>query len=114
MSNLWFVVPVAADAAASFKRQFQIPHQLICDPFRDLYRDFGLKTGGLTSTIGPKVWGPGLRTLSKGNAPGLFKGNMFQLGGVAVLTVEGEIVYRRTFSSSSEEATPEELSSWLA
>lgn len=79
------------ESAEEFRRQFDLPFPVICDPEKALYRAYGLKGGGMFQIFSPEVFLKGLKTIGRGYFPGLPRGDPFQLPGVFLVDTRGKI-----------------------
>lgn len=73
----------------------------IADPQCDLYRSFGLRKGGFTELLGPRVWWLGFLSVFKGCGVGHLAGNGRQMPG-AFLFHRGEIIASQRAKSASD------------
>jgi len=81
------------DLAEAFRRQFDVPFPIICDPGKSLYGTFGLKGSSMVGIFSPDLFLKGLRAVGRGHFPGLIHGDPFQLPGVFIVDTEGQIRY---------------------
>ena len=81
------------EIAEAFRREFQVPFQIICDPGKELYRVYGLKGSSMLQIFSPELFLKGLRTIGRGYLPGLPRGDPFQLPGVFAIDTGGRIRY---------------------
>jgi peroxiredoxin len=82
-----------AGQAENFKTEFSLIFPIICDPQKELYRQYGLGRGGVSSLASPAVLLRGMRTMSRGYAPGIPQGDVMQMPGVFLIDTEGNIRY---------------------
>ena len=54
-----------------FRAEFSLSFPIICDPQKELYGQFGLGRGGVSSLASPAVLLKGMRAMSRGYAPGI-------------------------------------------
>jgi hypothetical protein len=73
----------------------------IADPQCELYRSFGLRKGGFTELLGPRVWWLGFLSVFKGCGVGYLAGNGRQMPG-AFLFHRGEILASQRAKSASD------------
>lgn len=67
---------------------------MICDPGRQLYRNFGLKTATPLGLLSPSVALKAVTAMVQGHSVGLPVGDIRQLPGVFIIDTTGRIVYR--------------------
>jgi alkyl hydroperoxide reductase subunit AhpC len=79
------------DLAEAFRRQFDLPFPIICDPGKSLYRTFGLKGSSMVQIFSPDLFLKGLKAVGRGHFPGLIHGDPFQLPGVFIVDTLGQI-----------------------
>jgi peroxiredoxin len=82
-----------AEQAEKFRAEFSLSFPIICDPQKELYRRYGLGRGGVSSLVSPAVLLRGMRTMSRGYAPGIPRGDVMQMPGVFLINTEGNILY---------------------
>lgn len=82
------------EEAEGFRRQFNLPFTIICDPEKALYKAYGLKGRSISQIFSPKLFLKGLKAVGQGFLPGLSLGDPFQLPGVVVIDVKGHIRFR--------------------
>lgn len=81
---------------------------VVADPDCELYRSFGLAKGGFLRMFHPRVWGPGLRALSRGHRVGELAGDGLQMPGL-FLVEEGKIVASHVAKHAADYGDPEQL-----
>lgn len=81
------------EQAEKFRTEFSLSFPVICDPRKEVYRQFGLGRGGVASVASPAVLLRGMRTLSHGFGPGIPQGDVMQMPGVFLINKEGNIIY---------------------
>lgn len=81
------------EQAEKFRTEFSLSFPVICDPRKEVYRQFGLGRGGVASVASPAVLLRGMRTLSHGFGPGIPQGDVMQMPGVFLIDTEGNIRY---------------------
>lgn len=79
--------------AEEFRGEFSLSFPIICDPKKQLYSLYGLKRGSVSSLISPGVILRGMRTVSRGYAPGVPRGDVMQMPGVFLIDTGGNILY---------------------
>jgi len=67
---------------------------MICDPGRQLYRNFGLKMATPLELFSPSVAFKAVTAMVQGHSVGLPVGDIRQLPGVFIIDTAGRIVYR--------------------
>ena len=95
------------EQSEKFRNEFSLSFPIICDPKKDLYRDYGLGRGSLSNLASPGVLLKGLRTLSRGHAPGIPRGDIFQLPGSFLIDTGGNIQFAH-YSRDVSDYTPVE------
>jgi peroxiredoxin len=81
------------EQAEKFRAEFSLSFPIICDPRKELYRQYGLSRGGVSSLLSPVVLLRGMRAMSSGYAPGIPRGDVMQLPGVFLINSDGNILY---------------------
>jgi peroxiredoxin len=82
-----------AEQAGEFKEEFSLTFPIICDPQKELYRQFGLGRGGVSSLASPVVLLRGMRAMARGYTPGIPREDVMQMPGVFLIDKDGEIRY---------------------
>jgi peroxiredoxin len=93
----------------AFKRQFSLQFPMICDPDKKLYHKFGLGRGSVASMASPLLFLKGLKTLSRGYAPGMPQGDIKQMPGVFLIDTSGDIRYAHYSKNPSDNPSIETL-----
>ena len=101
-----------AEGEAFFARRWP-EARAVSDPDKVLYAAFGLARGSAGQVLGPRVWGPGLKALLRGFAPGIPVGDPMMLSGL-FLVAEGRIRWSQVDAHSGEERRWSELEAHLA
>jgi peroxiredoxin len=83
----------SAEQAEKFRAEFSLTFPIICDPQKELYRQYGLGRGGVSSLASPAVLLRGMRAMSRGFTPGIPQGDVMQMPGVFLIDTEGNIRY---------------------
>ncbi len=83
----------SAEQAEQFKKEFSLTFPIVCDPQKDLYRQYGLGRGGVSSLASPAVILRGMRAMSRGYTPGIPQGDVMQMPGVFLIDTGGNIRY---------------------
>ena len=78
--------------AAAFREDLKLDAPLYVDPELAAYSAAGLKRG-VWRTLGPGVWGHGLRALRNGFRQKNLQGDPWQEGGVFVIMPNGKVPY---------------------
>jgi len=94
-----------AEQAEKFRAEFSLSFPVICDPHKELYRQYGLGRGGVSSVASPSVLLRGLRSMSRGYTPGIPRGDVMQMPGVFLIDTEGIIRYSY-FSKDASDHPP--------
>jgi hypothetical protein len=97
------------EAARAFKSRWQIPFPLLVDRRRESYRALGLRTGNLAQVAGPRVWAPFIAGIARGRGVAVGRQNIYQLGGAAVVTPGGKVVFSHRAANSADNAPVAEL-----
>jgi hypothetical protein len=96
--------------AAEFRRRLRIELPVLADEQRASYKAFGLRVGGVSQLLGPKVVAKGVITsVRTGVRQGLTVGHPAQLGGAAVILAGGRVAFERRARDASDIAPPEPL-----
>jgi hypothetical protein len=90
-----------------FAATFGVKNTFICDPSRELYRQFGLERGRLSQVVGPKVWKSALGAARFG--VGKVVGDPLQLSGAFVINTCGEIIWSKRAHAAGDDPTLPEL-----
>ena len=98
-----------AEQAEKFKAEFSLSFPIICDPKKELYRQFGLGRGGVSSLASPAVLLRGMRALSRGYTPGIPQGDVMQMPGVFLINTERNIIYSYYSKDASDHPSIDEL-----
>lgn len=77
-----------------FIKENGLPWPMICDPERQLYRNFGLRTATPLELLSPFVALKAVTAMVQGHSVGLPVGDIRQLPGVFIIDTTGRIVYR--------------------
>jgi peroxiredoxin len=93
------------EQSEKFRNEFSLSFPIICDPKKDLYRTYGLGRGSFSNLASPGILLRGLRTLSRGHAPGIPRGDVFQLPGSFLIDTEGTIRFAH-YSKNASDYTP--------
>lgn len=83
----------SAEQASQFKKEFSLTFPIVCDPQKELYRQYGLGRGGISSLASPAVILRGMRAMSRGYKPGIPQGDAMQMPGVFLIDTNGNIRY---------------------
>lgn len=95
--------------AAHFKSTQDVPFTLLVDKERETYKALAIGKGSTLDLVGPRVWKGALKSLASGNMQVGIRGNPYQLGGVVIAKVGGEIVYLHRSKDASDNPPVEEL-----
>lgn len=82
-----------AEQAEAFRAEYSLSFPVICDPQKELYRQYGLGRAGVSSLASPAVLLRGIRAMSRGYGPGIPRGDVMQMPGVFLINTEGNILY---------------------
>jgi peroxiredoxin len=81
------------EQSARFREEFSLTFPIISDPKKELYRQYGLSSAGVSSLLSPVVLLRGMRAMSRGYTPGIPRGDVMQMPGVFLIDTEGNIRY---------------------
>jgi peroxiredoxin len=81
------------EQAARFRTERSLSFPIICDPQKELYRQYGLSRGGVSSLVSAAVLLKSMRAMSRGHVPGIPRGDVMQLPGVFLINTDGNILY---------------------
>lgn len=95
--------------AAHFKSARDLPFTLLVDEERETYKALAIGKGSTLDLVGPRVWKGALKSLVAGNIQVGIQGNPYQLGGVVIAKIGGEIAYLRRSTDASDNPPVEEL-----
>ena len=92
--------------ALNFSEKFKISYPLFTDPDRKTYQALGMK-----SKLGLSFRTPLLmaRAVRKGYLQGRTQGSVFQQGGEALISVEGEILWSRVSNEAGSHSSDQEI-----
>lgn len=94
------------EMARDFVDQFDIAYPVFADPDRKTYEAFGLKT---KFGLGLKTPLHMMRAVGKGFLQGRTQGSVFQQGGEALISSQGEILWSRVSNQAGSHASDEEI-----
>ncbi len=100
--------------AAAFCQQAKLPFTCLSDPARTSYRAFGLRRGSLNEVVGPASVLSGLRAAAKGHFVGRPVNDVYQLGGLFLISTDGRIRYARYPRHSGDNPPAGEIRKVLA
>jgi len=92
----------AANFARAFAEDYSITTPLYIDPSLESYRALGMRRGIVATILSPQVFLHGARAMRGGFHQGLTRGDRFQLGGVLVVSQDGEVLYRYTSETAGD------------
>ena len=98
-----------AEQALKFKEEFSLSFPIICDPRKELYGQFGLGRGGVSSVASLSVLLRGMRSMSRGYTPGIPQGDVMQMPGVFLINTEGNILFTYYSKDASDHPPIETL-----
>jgi hypothetical protein len=91
-----------AQPTRNFCRQRKVDLDCYGDPERAAYHEVGLERGSLGQFLGPRVMPGYLRAISKGNLPGVPKGDTAQMPGTFVVAPDGRVALAHYNADSSD------------
>jgi len=97
------------DRAEAFKKLFSLSFPIICDPEKKLYQTYGLGRSSIVRMASPALLLKGLKTLSRGHAPGVPQGDVMQMPGVFLTDTAGNIRYAHYSKDPSDNPSIETL-----
>ena len=103
------------EESEQFRRRFQVPFPLVCDPHQDLFRALAIPRGHANQVLGPAMMARGLGAMLRGNLAGRPVGDVMQMPGAVGVGTTGEIWYVHTGTSAADHATVDQiLAVWRA
>ncbi len=99
----------SAEQAEQFKKEFSLTFPIVCDPQKELYRQYGLGRGGASALASPAVLLRGMRAMTRGYVPGIPRGDVLQMPGVFLISTEGNILYSYYSKDASDHPAIETL-----
>ncbi len=102
------------DRLFQLSRQMQLPFPLLSDPERDVYRTYGLQSGGLLAMLGPGTVWAYVRLLARGRCFLFRRSDYRQLGGDFVIDGEGIIRYEHRSAAPHDRPPVDRLLGMLA
>lgn len=96
------------EQAQAFRKEFEVPFELLVDPELAAYAAAGLKRG-VGSTFHPRVVKNFFRSRGRGFRQGRVQGDPWQQGGTFAIAADGELVYQHVEQVGGEKAPAEEL-----
>jgi hypothetical protein len=97
-----------ADHAAAFREEHDLPFELWVDPDMRAYRAAGLRRG-LTAALNLKTLTHARRARRKGLTQTSIQGDPWQLGGVMLITANGQTVFRQVSQEAGDHADPQQI-----
>lgn len=91
--NLAFVTMGDPASAEAFRRKMRSPHRFVCDPERELYRQFDLRRGRMWQMVNPNVVARGMQATLAGHGMARPIGDPLQLGGTFVVDRGGRVAW---------------------
>jgi NAD(P)-dependent dehydrogenase (short-subunit alcohol dehydrogenase family) len=101
-----------ASFAEAFREDFELEGPILIDPELGAYRAAGLRRGA-SAVASPRLLANGLRAMRAGARQTAVQGDPWQLGGVFVLSGEGDLRFAFRSETAGDHATPEEISAAL-
>ncbi|MGM0417864.1 MAG: peroxiredoxin-like family protein [Thermodesulfobacteriota bacterium] len=92
-----------AEQAKKFKNKLDFKADIYIDPSLKSYKAFKLKRG-LFRTLGPVSIYRGLKAMSKGFRQGKSAGDLWQQGGLFIITPENKIAFEHRNSTAGDQA----------
>ena len=97
------------EETAAFKKQFEVPFDMIADPNKRLFEAFRLKRAGTGSLFSVKMAAKGLMAIARGNSIGKPHGDVRQLPGVFIIDTAGRIRFSHHAADPADHPQPETL-----
>jgi len=94
---------------AAFKKQFEVPFDMIADPDKRLFKAFRLKRASTGSFLSAKMAAKGLMAMAKGHRLGMPQGDVRQLPGVFIIDIDGHILFSHHAVNPADHPQPETL-----
>lgn len=79
--------------------------ELFSDPARESYQLFQFQSG-VGKVVGVKALSRAFSALKSGFLPGALQGSALQLGGAAVVTIDGEVIYHYISQEAGDHPAP--------
>jgi len=92
-----------SEQAKKFKKKLDFKADIYIDPSLKSYKAFKLKRG-FFRTLGPVSIYKGLKAMSRGFRQGKSAGDLWQQGGMFVITPENKIVFEHRNSTAGDQA----------
>ncbi len=103
----------APEQAEPFRRRFQVPFPLACDPQQVLYGLSSIPRGRVAQVLGPAALARGVGAMLRGHVAGIPVGDVLQLPGAVGVEEHGVVWYVHQGTSASDHATAEAiLAAW--
>jgi hypothetical protein len=103
------------EESEQFRRRFQVPFPLVCDPDQDLYRVMSLPKGNASQVMGPSLVLRAAKSVLRGNLPGKPVGDVLQMPGVVGVDTAGGIWFSHIGRSAADYAPMDEIfAAWAA
>ncbi|MBL0715855.1 MAG: redoxin domain-containing protein [Desulfosarcina sp.] len=93
----------------AFKARFEVSFPMVCDPDRNLYRDFAIERMSPLGFFSPTIALRGIAAMAQGHTMGLPEGDVRQLPGVFIIDRDGIIQYRHDGGDPADYPEPQEL-----
>lgn len=97
------------EETAQFKSRFDLPFDMIADPERTLFKEFGLKRASTAKLLSVGMAVKGVSAMLRGHGMGMPQGDVRQLPGVFVIDAGGRIRYRYFAEGPADHPAPEVL-----
>jgi peroxiredoxin len=104
----------SVEETAAFKKQFEVPFDMIADPEKRLFEAFRLKRATTGSLLSAKMAAKGLKAMAKGHRIGVPQGDVRQLPGVFIIDSAGCIRFSHHAADPADQPQPETLLAVLA
>jgi peroxiredoxin len=97
------------EESQAFRRRFDVPFPLVCDPEKRLYTLYGLGTGKVAEVLSPRVLLRSLGALGRGHVPGRPQGDVLQMPGAFVIDRDGTVLLAHYSRDPADHPAPEAL-----
>jgi len=94
------------EETAAFKKQFEVPFDMIADPDKRLFEAFHLKRATTGSLFSVKMAAKGLTAMARGHRIGVPHGDVHQLPGVFIIDITGRIRFSHHAADPADHPQP--------
>jgi peroxiredoxin len=104
----------STEEAEEFRKRFDLPFSIVCDPDRKLYKQFTLQRMKPWDLLSPALALRGISAMAQGHLMGIPSGDVRQLPGVFVIDKAGMIRYSHYARDAADHPEPDEILEVLA